>query len=73
MENGAVSVREPWEESDEFGSVVMATVRTVSGGRWYWVLWRQLVEGGGAGCSGDSEWREVVLGALETVRGGRWC
>ena len=44
------------------------------------------MEGGGAGCSGDSAWGEVVLsaldtvsggevvlGALETVSGGRWC
>lgn len=30
MENGAKGVREPWEEKDEHGSVVMATVQTVS-------------------------------------------
>ena len=29
VENGAKGVREPWEESDEHGSVVMATVQTV--------------------------------------------
>lgn len=30
VENGAKGVREPWEEKDEHGSVVMATVQTVS-------------------------------------------
>ena len=29
VENGAKGVKEPWEESDEHGSVVMATVQTV--------------------------------------------
>nr|NP_001091344.1 uncharacterized protein LOC100037181 [Xenopus laevis]AAI29580.1 LOC100037181 protein [Xenopus laevis] len=28
IERGAKSVREPWEESDEFGTVVMATIQT---------------------------------------------
>ena len=30
VENGAKGVREPWEEKDDHGTVVMATVRTVS-------------------------------------------
>ena len=30
MDNGAKGVKEPWEEKDEHGSVVMATVQTVS-------------------------------------------
>mmetsp|Transcript_424 Transcript_424/g.568 ORF Transcript_424/g.568 Transcript_424/m.568 type:complete len:187 (-) Transcript_424:667-1227(-) len=28
--NGATVVKEPWEESDQFGKVVMATIQTVS-------------------------------------------
>ena len=30
IERGAKGVREPWEESDEHGTVVFATVKTVS-------------------------------------------
>ena len=30
LERGAQGVREPWEESDEHGTVVYATVKTVS-------------------------------------------
>ena len=30
VENGAKGVKEPWEEKDEHGTVVMATVQTVS-------------------------------------------
>ena len=30
MERGAVGVREPWEETDEHGTVMFATVKTVS-------------------------------------------
>ncbi len=29
VERGAVGVREPWEETDENGTVVFATVKTV--------------------------------------------
>lgn len=29
VERGAKSVRAPWEETDEFGTVVMATIQTV--------------------------------------------
>lgn len=28
--NGATIVREPWEEKDQYGGVVMATIQTVS-------------------------------------------
>jgi hypothetical protein len=30
MKRGAKGVKEPWEESDEFGTVVYAVVQTVS-------------------------------------------
>lgn len=29
VERGAVGVKEPWEESDEFGTVTFAIVKTV--------------------------------------------
>lgn len=29
VEKGAKVIKEPWEETDEYGTVVMATIRTV--------------------------------------------
>ena len=49
VERGAIGVKEPWEESDDDGTVTFAIVKTVSPSVCYGVQLRGLQAGRGTG------------------------